>query len=349
MEQKKTLDLLFSFVCAALGAKYFTPNGFWGKHKTVSRSPSPKRRAAFVILALQVLDSSMCVSNTKYIRDGVSICPPLQMRVVLFFPDRNSCCVFFSDHISGRWKVDGYHLLLWISSDKMKQIFDLLSSFSSHREQKRDDFSFFSPPHERLISVSTWSRWRGGSKTHTQSDCSSRLWTRGPRKTSFFCWNCTQTLPNVNIQETDDEWEERPLKVLVFLRTGVLSRYRSRCRLCKSTPASLTAQTTQNVLTKCSAAESNQTTFGWESWNVTPSLRRLQYVMLCQAARPARTHTGRLNKWRSLSWHRVTSRGKRISRKWSSLNKCRDFFFNIMKIRHDKALMMLSVMMEAAL
>lgn len=147
----------------------------------------------------------------------------------------------------------------------------------------------------------------------------------------FFCWNCTQTLPNVHIQETDDESEELPLKVLVFLRTGVLSRYRSRCRLCKLTPASLTAQTTRPH-----KVQRSRVAFGWESWNVTPSPRRLQYVMLCQAARPAWTHAGRLNKWRSPSWHRVTGRGKRISG-------------NIMKIRHDKALMMLSVMMEAAI
>lgn len=100
MEQKKTLDLLFSLVCAALGVKYFTPNRFWGKHKTVSGSPRPKRRAAFVILASHVLNSSMCVSNTKYIRDGVSICPPLQMR------QKQLLCVFPRSHIrqmKSRW------------------------------------------------------------------------------------------------------------------------------------------------------------------------------------------------------------------------------------------------------
>lgn len=54
-------------------------------------------------------------THTKYIRDTVSICPPLPD----MFPGRNSCFGFFSYLISSRWKVEGYHWPPWIRSDRM--------------------------------------------------------------------------------------------------------------------------------------------------------------------------------------------------------------------------------------
>lgn len=117
-EQKETLDLLFSFVSAAQGGKHFHKKPVASETWHDLGSPAPKRRKALIIFFLlhQVFILSVSVDNTRYIRDIVSIwqywwgqCLQKQL-------------FFLSSHTSRQIKRRWYHLLLWISSDKMKQI-----------------------------------------------------------------------------------------------------------------------------------------------------------------------------------------------------------------------------------
>lgn len=119
-----------------------------------------------------------------------------------------------------------YHLLSWISLDKMKQI----SIFRLHREQKRDTFSSF---FTLLSSLSA-------------EMCSLTplffLW-----KQIQICFVCKCENPQQSYSEEEEQlWTRRcALQVTLFFCLFVSGHLM----------ASLTAQTTQNTLRKCSAAE----------------------------------------------------------------------------------------------
>lgn len=132
-----------------------TQKRLWVKHESVSAllHQREERHLSFFFFH-QVFSSSLSMYNSRYIRDIVSICAPLLMRSM-----SSETAVFFPPiTCPGRWKVDGYHLLSWISSDKMKQI------FSPSQRTKEGWFLyfflfFFTHP-ERLISANTWSKVR---------------------------------------------------------------------------------------------------------------------------------------------------------------------------------------------